>query len=51
LNLGAGFKYNYVILDVSYLFSTSKLRTPLDGTMRFSLTFFIDKGKVGKKSE
>jgi len=51
LTLGAGFKYNYLVLDVSYLFSTSQIRTPLDGTMRFSLTFFVDKIKGTQKGE
>jgi hypothetical protein len=37
--LGAGFKYNVVTLDVSYLFSTSKVPNPLENTLRFSLTF------------
>ncbi len=40
--VGAGFKYNYMIIDTSYIFSTGKLRSPLDNTMRFSLTFNID---------
>ncbi len=39
LSLGAGFKYNVVNLDVSYLFSTSAVRSPLEGTLRFGLTF------------
>ncbi len=38
-SLGAGFKYNVVKLDVSYLFSASKVRNPLENTLRFSLTF------------
>ncbi len=37
--IGAGFKYNIVKVDVSYLFSTSKVRNPLENTLRFSLTF------------
>jgi len=40
--VGAGFKYNYMIIDMSYLFSTGQLKSPLDNTMRFSLTFNID---------
>lgn len=39
LTLGAGFKYNIVKIDVSYLFSASKVRNPLENTLRFSLTF------------
>ncbi|UMY67050.1 MULTISPECIES: type IX secretion system outer membrane channel protein PorV [unclassified Flavobacterium] len=38
-SLGAGFKYNVVKIDVSYLFSASKVRNPLENTLRFSLTF------------
>ncbi|MCF4102220.1 type IX secretion system outer membrane channel protein PorV [Gillisia sp. M10.2A] len=37
--IGAGFKYAPVIIDVSYLFSTSKVVSPLEGTLRFGLTF------------
>lgn len=37
--LGAGFKYNTVKVDVSYLFGTGKIQNPLDSTLRFSLTF------------
>ncbi|HQK39632.1 MAG TPA: type IX secretion system outer membrane channel protein PorV [Flavobacterium alvei] len=39
--LGAGFRYNVVKVDVSYLFSTSKVKNPLENTLRFSLTFNI----------
>lgn len=38
-SLGAGFKYSTVKIDVSYLFSTSKIQNPLENTLRFSLTF------------
>lgn len=42
--LGAGFKYNIMKIDVSYLMSTSKVQNPLENTLRFSLTFnFGDK--------
>lgn len=37
--LGAGFKYTTITLDVSYLFSMSKVKNPLENTLRFSLTF------------
>ena len=37
--LGAGFKYNVIRLDFSYLMSTSKVQNPLENTLRFSLTF------------
>ncbi|HET8753595.1 MAG TPA: type IX secretion system outer membrane channel protein PorV, partial [Salinimicrobium sp.] len=36
---GAGFKYTAVNIDISYLFSTSKVVSPLEGTLRFGLTF------------
>lgn len=40
LSFGAGFRYTAINIDVSYLFSTSKLaNSPLDGTLRFGLTF------------
>lgn len=38
-SLGAGFKYTTAKIDVSYLFSSSKVRNPLENTLRFSLTF------------
>lgn len=38
-SLGAGFKYSSVKIDVSYLFSASKVQNPLENTLRFSLTF------------
>ena len=37
--LGAGFKYNIAKIDVSYLFSSSNVKNPLENTLRFSLTF------------
>lgn len=39
LSLGAGFKYTAINIELSYLFSTSKVRSPLEGTLRFGLTF------------
>ena len=43
-SLGAGFKYTTIKVDVSYLFSASKVKNPLENTLRFSLTFnFGDK--------
>jgi hypothetical protein len=39
LAIGAGFKYAPVIIDISYLFSTSRVISPLEGTLRFGLTF------------
>jgi len=38
-SLGAGFKYTAIKVDVSYLFSMSKIKNPLENTLRFSLTF------------
>ena len=41
--LGAGFKYTTINIDLSYLFSASRIRSPLENTLRFSLTFnFLD---------
>ncbi len=37
--LGAGFKFKTAQVDLSYLFSTSKVQNPLENTLRFSLTF------------
>ncbi len=37
--VGAGFKYAPVVIDVSYLFSTSNVVSPLEGTLRFGLVF------------
>jgi hypothetical protein len=43
-SLGAGFKYTTINIDLSYLFSASKVQSPLENTLRFSLTFnFGDK--------
>ena len=42
--LGAGFKYNVINIDLSYLFSASKIQSPLENTLRFSLTFNIGEG-------
>jgi len=37
--LGAGFKFRSAQIDLSYLFSTSQVRNPLENTLRFGLTF------------
>ncbi|TYB79410.1 type IX secretion system outer membrane channel protein PorV [Bizionia myxarmorum] len=42
--IGAGFKYNVIGLDLSYLFSASKVQNPLENTLRFSLTFNFGPG-------
>jgi hypothetical protein len=39
LALGAGFKFSGTNIDLSYLFSASKVPSPLENTLRFSLTF------------
>lgn len=44
-SIGAGFKYTTINIDVSYLFSTSKVRSPLEGTLRFALTFNLGEGE------
>ena len=38
LTLGAGFSIDFARIDISYLFSTSKIRNPLENTLRFSIT-------------
>ncbi len=48
LALGAGFKYNVVNIDLSYLFSASKIQSPLENTLRFSLTFNIGAGEYNE---
>jgi hypothetical protein len=43
-SLGTGFTYNVVKIDLSYLFSASNVKNPLEHTLRFSLSFaFGDK--------
>jgi len=40
LTLGAGFRYNIIQIDLSYLFSTAAaVQSPLEGSLRFSLSF------------
>lgn len=43
-SLGAGLKYTTINLDVSYLFSTSGVNNPIEGTLRFGLTFNFGEG-------
>ncbi|CAL67845.1 type IX secretion system outer membrane channel protein PorV [Christiangramia forsetii] len=38
-SLGAGFAYENIVIDASYLFSTSSVPSPLEGTLRFGLSF------------
>ena len=42
ITFGAGFKLNGMEIDISYLSSTSKIRNPLENTLRFSLSFNFD---------
>ena len=42
LTMGAGFNLNFIDIDISYLFSTSSIRNPLENTIRFSLSLNID---------
>lgn len=50
--IGAGFRYNIFNIDLAYIFSTSKVPNPLEGTLRFSLAFNIGgSGKVKKSEE
>ena len=42
MTFGAGIELNGMIIDISYLFSTSKIRNPLENTLRFSLSFNFD---------
>jgi len=44
-SLGAGFKYSTINIDMSYLFSASKVQSPLENTLRFSLSFNIGDGE------
>ncbi|MBF9054987.1 PorV/PorQ family protein, partial [Rhodobacterales bacterium LSUCC1028] len=37
--LGLGFRYSAIDIDVSYLFSTTQVRNPLENTLRFGITF------------
>lgn len=41
VTFGAGFRYTSINIDASYLFSTTPVQNPLEGTLRFSITFNI----------
>ena len=43
-SIGAGFKYNVINMDLSYLLSAAKVPSPLENTLRFSLTFNLGEG-------
>jgi len=46
--LGAGFKYTTINVDLSYLFSASKVQSPLENTLRFTLTFNFGDGEYNE---
>ena len=46
--MGAGFKYSTIDIDLSYLFSASKVQSPLENTLRFSLSFNIGDGEYSE---
>lgn len=47
MTMGMGFKYSTINIDASYLFSTTTVQNPLEGTLRFGITFNIgDKAYV-----
>ena len=47
-SLGAGFKYSTIDIDLSYLFSASKVQSPLENTLRFSLSFNFGDGEYSE---
>jgi len=44
-SLGAGFKYSTIDIDLSYLFSAGQVQSPLENTLRFSLSFNFGDGE------
>ena len=50
LTLGAGFSLDFATIDISYLFSTSRIRNPLENTLRFSLNFNFSGGIQGDET-
>jgi hypothetical protein len=40
--MGAGFDLDFLQVDISYLFSTSNVRNPLENTIRFSLSLNLE---------
>ena len=46
LTMGTGFNINFINVDLSYLFSTSRVRNPLENTIRFSLSLNLDKTSI-----
>ena len=51
LTMGTGFNINSINVDLSYLFSTSRVRNPLENTIRFSLSINLDKTSIQIQDE
>ena len=51
LTMGTGFNINFINVDLSYLFSTSRVRNPLENTIRFSLSINLDKTSLQMPDE
>ena len=51
LTMGAGFDIKSLDVDISYLFSTSSVRNPLENTIRFSLALDIGNYPVTNQEE
>lgn len=51
VTFGAGLLINQMQVDISYLFSTSSVRSPLENTLRFSLSFDLLSGIVVAEEE
>ena len=49
--MGAGFNLNFFEIDLSYLFSTSRVRNPLENTIRFSLSINLDQSSSQTSDE
>ena len=46
--MGAGFKYTAINIDLSYLISASKVQSPLENTLRFSLSVNFGDGEYSE---
>tara|TARA_X000000950_G_C13846180_1_gene632455 strand:- start:383 stop:1567 length:1185 start_codon:yes stop_codon:yes gene_type:complete len=52
MTFGSGLELSGITIDISYLSSTSKIRNPLENTLRFSLSFnFEGSGRATKEEE
>ena len=51
VTFGAGLLINQMQVDISYLFSTSQVRSPLENTLRFSLSFDLGTGIILPEEE